>query len=415
MQWIYNLAIGLFSFLFRVYALFNDKAKKGIQGRRDTFQKIKEKVSPDEDWIWVHCSSLGEFEQGRPVIEKLREEYPHYKIALSFFSPSGYEIRKNYNQADLIFYMPLDTAHNAKRLAEIFKPKLWILIKYDYWYNHLQAMRKQGVPIVVVSAVFRKNQIYFKTYGKWFAEQLKKNISYFFVQDDKSKRQIEREGITQVSVVGDTRYDRVQSIADQGGELPWIESFKQDKKLIVVGSSWREDEEHWVKWINNNKLPKNWKIVIAPHETTAKNITFLTEKLEVPFALYSEQKEIEKAQVLVINAIGFLSKIYAYATIAYVGGGYNKSGVHNTLEPAVYGIPIIIGLQYHKFNEVKQLKEKGVIFSVKTYSEFEQVLEKLMQEDSRSIYEKARAVFDENLGATNKVIEECSDYLLSER
>ncbi|MBV7440678.1 3-deoxy-D-manno-octulosonic acid transferase [Weeksellaceae bacterium TAE3-ERU29] len=403
MQLFYNIGIKAMSVGIKILSFFNEKAKKSIEGRKHTFDLIKKTVKKDENWVWIHCSSLGEFEQGRPVIETLKKKHSNYKIALSFFSPSGYEIRKNYNQADLVFYIPFDTPKNAKKLLQVFKPKLWILVKYDYWYNHLKTFKKANVPIIVISSIFRENQIYFKPYGKWFTRQLKENLAHFFIQNEKSKNLLQNIDINQVSVVGDTRFDRVWQIADNAESLSWVETFKNENNLIVIGSSWKEDEDLWIKWINE-KLPNNWKVIIAPHEMTYKSIIELKNQFKVGVTTYKNQNDLQNSKVLIVDAIGFLSKIYAYADMAYVGGGFNKSGVHNTLEPAVFGVPIIIGPHYQKFNEVLELKNEGVILPIKDYTSFEQVLDNLINSELSSFKPKAKKVFDKNLGATNKIL-----------
>ena len=403
MQLLYNIGIKAMSAGIKLLSFFNDKAKKSIEGRKNTFDLIKKTVKKDEDWVWIHCTSLGEFEQGRPVIEALKKKYTKYKIALSFFSPSGYEIRKNYNQADLVFYIPFDTPQNAKKLLQVFKPKLWILVKYDYWYNHLKVFKKAGIPIIVISSIFRENQIYFKSYEKWFARQLKENLAHCFVQNKESKELLQSVGIDEVSVAGDTRFDRVQQIANEAESLNWVETFKNGNNLIVIGSSWKEDEDLWIKWINE-KLQNNWKVIIAPHEMTDKSIIELKNQFKVQITTYKNQNNLHNSKVLIVDAIGFLSKIYAYADLAYVGGGFNKSGVHNTLEPAVFGVPIIIGPNYQKFNEVLQLKNEGVIFPIKDYTTFEQTLDNLIHSELNTFKPKAKKVFDKNLGATNKIL-----------
>ena len=429
MQLLYNFFIHLYTFAFRLAAFFIPKAKLAVDGRNNWEEDLKRKINVEDDWIWMHCSSLGEFEQGRPVFEALKAEYPAYKLALSFFSPSGYEIRKDYALADAVFYFPFDTAGNAKKLTEIFQPKLWILVKYDYWYNHLKFQYKTGTKIVVISAIFRENQIYFQPYGKWFSSKLKKYISHFFVQNQTSEQLLQKIGIENVTVSGDTRFDRVKSIAAQTETLDWIESFKSDKKLMVVGSSWKDDEDLWVQFINES-LPADWKVVIVPHEIKADKIQQLKNSMNKEVVLLSEFSEFNlpfisapldertksknntlgdlggNPDILIVDAIGFLSKIYASADIAYVGGGFNKSGVHNTLEPAVFGVPVVIGPNFEKFNEVKMLKKEGVIYSVSNYPEFKNIMSDLFQNEAKraSIRQKASEVFENQLPSTQIIV-----------
>lgn len=404
MQKIYTFGIKAMELGIKIASRFNEKAQKAIAGRENVWQYLSKKITQNDDWVWVHCSSLGEFEQGRPVIEAIKEKYPKVKVAVSFFSPSGYEIRKNYAEADAVFYLPFDTPQNAQKLIKILKPKIWILVKYDYWYNHIEVYRKAGVPIVVVSAIFRENQIYFKPYGGFFAQKLKTDLAYFFVQNQKSKRLLSQIGVLNAQIVGDTRFDRVKKVANQASKLSWVEAFKQDKKLFVVGSSWKEDEDFWVKWMNED-CPSGWKIIIAPHEMNEKSILALKARFKDRVATFQKQEKLTEAKVLIVDAIGFLSKIYAYADIAYVGGGFNKSGVHNTLEPAVFGVPVVIGENYAKFQEVKDLMAEGALFSVSDYAQFQKIIKKLISEDLAIYKIKTQAVFDENLGATEKIIQ----------
>lgn len=409
MQFLYNFSITLLNLAFNILALFNSKAKKGLIGRKNWEEKLKNTITPDSDWIWMHCSSLGEFEQGRPVFEALKQKYPNYKFALSFFSPSGYEIRKNYKEADLVFYLPFDTPSNAKKLAQILQPKLLILAKYDYWYNHLKYQFNNGTKIIVISAIFRENQIYFKPYGKWFANQLNKYIHRFFVQDKNSELLLNNIGIKQVTIAGDTRFDRVKSIASQTEKLDWVEQFKQNNNLIVLGSSWKEDEDLWIKFINE-KLPNDYKIILVPHEIKAQKIQELKNSIKKNTTLFSElnEKDFTNSKVLIVDAIGFLSKIYASADLAYVGGGFNKSGVHNTLEPAVFGSPVIIGPNYQKFNEVKMLKKEGTLFSISNYNEFEKILIELINNpDKRDLIKsKNKSIFEVQLPSTQIILEQ---------
>ena len=412
MQLFYNFFIQIYQIAFQSAAFFNPKAKLAVDGRENWEENLKQKINVEDDWIWMHCSSLGEFEQGRPVFEALKEKYPNHKFALSFFSPSGYEVRKNYALADVVFYLPFDSEKNGKKLAQILRPKLWVLVKYDYWYNHLKFQHKIGTKIVVISAIFRENQIYFKPYGKWFSSKLKKYISHFFVQDKTSEQLLQKIDIANVTISGDTRFDRVKTIVSQSEKLNWIEDFKSDKKLIVVGSSWKGDEDLWVKFINE-KLPEDWKIVIVPHEIKPDKILNLKNSIQKEIIVYSQtqtqQSTINNPQssILIVDAIGFLSKIYASADLAYVGGGFNKSGVHNTLEPAVFGVPVVIGPNYEKFKEVKMLNKEGIIFSISNYSEFEKINLQLMHnsEKRKAIQSKANQVFAEQLPATQIILQ----------
>lgn len=411
MHTLYTIGIYLFTLAARVLSLFNRKARRAVNGRDKTFKYLSKKLAENKgEWIWIHCSSLGEFEQGRPILEALKRDYPNHKIALSFFSPSGYEVRKNYPLADAVFYIPWDTPLNAKKLSNLFNPKLWILVKYDYWYNHLAEFYKKGVPIVVISSIFRASQIYFQPYGTWFAKKLSTYIHHFFVQDKNSKKRLEKIHIENVTVAGDTRFDRVSALAQSGETLSWLKKFKNHHKLIVVGSSWKEDEDLWVKWINQH-LPQDWKVLIAPHQISEKGIIRLKSIIKPNTILYSKAENLAEAKVIILDTIGLLSKAYAEASIAYVGGGFNKSGVHNTLEPSVFGIPVIIGPNYRKFNEVIELKSAHALFSIENYEDFETTIHHLIKSDLTPFIGHTRKVFSKNLGATQKILKELKPLL----
>lgn len=401
---LYSLYISLLILGLKIAAFFHPKAKKAVTGRKDWEKKLKAQVLPHQKWIWMHCASLGEFEQGRPVFEALKQKYPHHKFALSFFSPSGYEIRKNYALADYVFYLPFDSKKNAEKLAQIFQPEILILVKYDYWFHLLKALRKKEIPVVVISAIFRENQMYFQRYGKTMATMLKKGITHFFVQDVKSEKLLKSIGIQQITISGDTRFDRVKSIVSQDNSLVWLEDFKKNQRLVVVGSSWEDDENLWVQFWNE-KAAADWKLVIVPHEIKPHKIKKLQNSFEDKAELYSAQN-FSSARVLIVDSIGFLSKIYAYADLAYVGGGFNKSGVHNTLEPAVFGVPVVIGSNYKKFNEVKMLKDKEVLFPIENYTMFEKTVNELMQneEKRKKIHQMSKRIFEEQPASTQMIL-----------
>lgn len=354
---LYNLFIFLYGLGISIAAQFNPKAKNWITGRKGWKNKMKQSISPADKVIWVHCSSLGEFEQGRPVMEKIKKDFPHHKLAVSFFSPSGYEVRKDYPGADYIFYLPLDSPRNAKRLIKLLHPEILILVKYEYWYNLLHRLQKKQIPVIVISAVIKEKNLFFRPFANWFRKIIA-GIDHFFVQDNDSKNLLESIGIENVTVSGDTRFDRVKEIREANAQLEFIEKFKGNSKLIVAGSTWPEDEEILVKFINE-KLPDDWKLIFAPHNIKEKEILQLSKKIQKPIAIYtkSDPSQIENAQILVVDTIGILTKIYAYADVSYVGGGFTKTGVHNTLEPAVFGVPIIFGPNYENYFEAIDLLE----------------------------------------------------------
>lgn len=401
MNFLYQIFIQLFCFGYWLSSFFTEKAKKGWQGRKK--QKKIIKALEKEEFIWMHCSSVGEFEQGRPVLEAIKKKYPKRKIALSFFSPSGFELRKNYPKADIVFYLPLDTRANVADLLENFNPKILILVKYDYWLNLLKALKIKGIPVVVISAIFRENQYKNQIFANYFFKALKNHITHFFVQHEKSAQILESYGFSDFSVVGDTRFDRVQQIASQKIEIQWLEKFKGLKKILVLGSTWHSDEEVFLNFLRR-KLPTDWKAVIVPHEINQQNISHFKEIFGEKVSFYSKNINPE-TEILVVDAVGFLSQIYAYADTAYVGGGFNKSGVHNTLEPAVFGLPTVIGPRHEKFNEVQLLIENQVVFPIENEQEFEEIFQFIQAQNPDDFKRRSKEVFNQNLGATLKILD----------
>lgn len=353
-----------------------------MDGRKNWKQKMKSHIQPEDKIIWVHCSSLGEFEQGRPVIEKAKTEFPNHKIVVSFFSPSGYEVRKNYKGADYIFYLPLDTKQNAKALVKTLHPEILILVKYEYWYNLLKRLQKKKIPVIVISAVIKEKNVFFKAWGSWFRKIIRR-ISHFFVQDQDSKNLLESINFHEVTVSGDTRFDRVKEILNSKNELIFVEKFKGNSKLIVAGSTWPDDDEILTDFINS-KLPEDWKIIFAPHNIDQKKIIQLKEKLKLPTTIYTQLKEEEltDSSVLIVDTIGILTKIYAYADVSYVGGGFTKTGVHNTLEPAVFGVPIIFGPNYQRYFEAIELIENEAAVKFENQFEFDEKMSNLIENES---------------------------------
>ena len=344
------------------------------RGERDAFRVLREKVDPEAQYVWFHAASLGEFEQGRPLMEQLRREHPEYKILLTFFSPSGYEVRKNYEGADIICYLPLDTITNARRFLRIIRPVKAYFIKYEFWYNYLHILKHRQVPVYSVSSIFRPDQVFFKWYGKQYSRVLK-CFTHFFVQNEVSKELLAKLGITCVTVTGDTRFDRVLQIKEAAKQLPIVEAFVKDAPLVfVAGSSWPPDEEIFIKYFNEHK---NWKLIIAPHvigEDHLKQIEKLLEDRKVVrYSEYSENSEysekLKNAEVLIINCFGLLSSIYRYATVTYVGGGFGVS-IHNTLEAAVWGVPVFFGPNNQKFQEAQELKACDGGIEINGYDDF---------------------------------------------
>ncbi|WP_196895894.1 3-deoxy-D-manno-octulosonic acid transferase [Aureivirga marina] len=403
---LYNLGIQITGGVLKTVALFQPKMKLFIDGRKDVFNYLERVVSGEDEIIWFHCASLGEFEQGRPLMEKIKEKYPKYKILLTFFSPSGYEVRKNYEKADFICYLPLDTKKNVKKFLSIIKPKAAIFVKYEFWPNYLQELKKRNIDTVLVSGIFRENQVFFKSHGTWMRKALE-SFSYFFVQDENSEKLLQSINFQNVVKCGDTRFDRVFEITQQDNTLKFIEEFKEDKYTIVAGSTWIDDEEHLIRYINE-KMHSDQKMIIAPHNMDKNAIRKLKDSLEKKTVLFSEKegKSLKEFQVFIIDTIGILTKIYSYADVAYIGGGFTKSGVHNTLEAATYGLPIVIGPNFKKFNEVKELVNRKACLVYSNQEELDNYLEKLYS-DTEFLNKTGDAAIQyvrENLGATKTIL-----------
>ena len=406
MRLFYTLCIYLYWFAITIAAPFNPKAKQWKQGRKKLFADLKEKCKDKQNIICFHCASLGEFEQAKPLIEHIKTEYPNATILLSFFSPSGYEHKKNDAVADIITYLPIDTPYCAKKFLQIVKPTAFFFIKYEFWYNFMHRLYLQKIPFFYVSAIFRPSQIFFRKGGKWFARQLQK-ASFFFVQNESSKQLLSQIGIYRVEISGDTRFDRVNAIAQQPFDFnKFMTSFKNGKKLLIAGSSWRPDEQILKDVLKHFK--EQYKLIIVPHHIEKKNVQEI-QSLFYPYKtiLYSEidhRTELGSYEIIIIDTIGLLSKLYRYAAIAYVGGGF-ETGLHNILEAAVFGIPIFFGPQYRKFNEAVELTARGGAFSIH-YSK-EMIYQMQEFEENEECYERScmlcRQYIRENLGAVEKI------------
>ena len=391
MHFLYNLITYLVSALLQVIAFFSPKIKLFVNGRKDVFSTLKNQISSGDKCIWFHAASLGEYEQGLPVMEEITKRFPAHKIVLTFFSPSGYEVRKNTKSADVVVYLPLDTPSNAKRFVKIVNPEMAFFIKYEYWPNYLNELKKRQIPSYLISGIFRKNQLFFKWYGGFYKKALDA-FHHFFVQNSSSKELLLELNKTNVTVSGDTRFDRVASILEKDNSLDFISDFKNDTLTIVVGSSWPKDEELLVKFINENKF--NIKFIIAPHNIKEEQISELKKSISKKTILFSEKDEILKQvhndkisnyDVFIIDTIGILTKIYSYADIAYVGGGFGNPGVHNILEPATFGVPIIIGPNYSHFAEAIALVNMEGCISISNQIELNEAFANLIQnEDIRA-------------------------------
>jgi len=374
---IYNTIVQISWFFLKILAFFNSKIKLFVEGREKSFDILQEGIAKSDSTFWVHVASLGEFEQGRPIIEKLKAEYPLHKIVVTFFSPSGYEIKKNTTVADTVCYLPMDTRANAKLFLEAVHPDLAIFIKYEVWPNYLKLLENKKIPALLVSAIFKKEQIYFKAYGGFMRKTLSK-FSHYFVQDEQSKALLESIRIKHVSISGDTRLDRVSEILDRDNSLDFMEAFKKDKLCFIAGSTWPEDEAILIDYINN--APKKLKYVLAPHTIKSDKILGLAGAFTKKTTLYSklDSNHLGDYDVLIIDHIGLLTKIYSYADIAYVGGGF-ATGLHNTLEPAVFGVPVIIGPNYKGFKEAEELVlRKGILTITDSWS-FGELIKKLLE------------------------------------
>ena len=363
MQFLYNISILFYVLGIRIASLLNSKAKLWIKGRNNIFQTLKTATENQNKILWFHCASLGEFEQGKPIIEAYKIKYPTHKILLTFFSPSGYEIQKNYNGADWVFYLPADTPSNAKRFIEIVKPIKAIFVKYEFWLNYMTELKRTNIPFYSVSAIFRKEQVFFKY--KWFAKQLN-NVRHFFVQDKTSSELLKSIGYNNTTISGDTRFDRVKTNASSAKGIPLVTEFCKQKPTIICGSTWPKDEQLIANFIKENQ---QYNYIIAPHELLKiQQLQKWTNGL-----LFSDANEqnIHNSNVLIIDSIGLLSSIYKYGTISYIGGGFGK-GIHNILEPAAFDTPIIFGPHYNKFNEAKDLIEIGGAISIKNFNELQE-------------------------------------------
>lgn len=405
---LYNVFIFSYGGIIRLFSLFNAKAKLWTNGRKNSFNILSQfKRQCEKPIVWIHCASLGEFEQGRPLIDRMRNEDPQLAVVITFFSPSGFEIRKNYSGADLVCYLPLDTPRNARRFVSILKPQMAIFVKYEYWFNYMKSLHKQSIPLYVVSAIFRPNQHFFKKSGFWFAKQLSL-VSHFFVQNQTSCNLLKSIGYENFTLCGDTRFDRVFEICQNRKSFPLLEAFcnsNPDSKTWVLGSSWHPDELMFVSLIAQQK---NIRLIIAPHEINEAHlmeIKALFSNQQVVFYTTASLETAATADIMIVDTMGMLSQIYQYAHIAYIGGGFGV-GIHNILEAAVYGIPVIFGPRYQKFDEATSLIATGGAFSVNNSAELDNIAHTLMTHDDeyRKVSEACSVFVTQNIGATNKII-----------
>jgi 3-deoxy-D-manno-octulosonic-acid transferase len=410
MFFLYNLLVSLAGFVLKIVALLSPKMKLFIAGRQNVFSDLSSKINPSDKTIWFHAASLGEYEQGLPVIEKIKIRHPDHKIVLTFFSPSGFEVRKNNTVADVTVYLPLDTQSNAKHFLDLVHPDLVFFIKYEYWPNYLNELKNRNITTYLISGIFRDNQMFFKWYGAFYRKALDA-FEHFFVQNVKSRELLLKLGKTNVTVSGDTRFDRVAAILEKDNSLDFIREFKNDTLAIVVGSSWPKDENLLAGYINSTA--NDVKFIIAPHNIKTEQIAQLKNSISKKTVLFSEkgQKNLADYDVFIIDTIGILTKIYSYADIAYVGGGFGNPGVHNILEPATFGVPIVIGPNFSHFAEATALVASGGCISISNQTELDEAFENLIcNEDIRHEKGNICSTFVQmNKNATQIILKQITD------
>lgn len=403
---LYNIFIAIFNSILPIIGLLSPKLKLFANGRKLTFQVLNKKILAEDRVLWFHCASLGEYEQGVPVIEELKKKYSDHKVLVTFFSPSGYEAKKNSTLADIIVYLPIDTNANAIRFIQLVKPELAVFVKYEFWPNYLRVLQNRNISAVFISATFREDQAFFKWYGGFMRKALQ-TVDHFFVQDTISQALIEKQGFSNVTLSGDTRFDRVSHQIEMNNHVDFISEFVNERLCIVMGSSWPEDEEIFIDYIN--EASDKVCFIIAPHEIKDSSANALKRKIKKKTVLYSEKEGIalRDQQVFIMNTIGYLSRVYSYADIAYVGGAMGTGGLHNILEPATFGIPIVIGKNFEKFREARQLQKLAGLFSVSNAGEFNQILNKLVED--KKFREKTGMIsghfINSNTGATGRIME----------
>lgn len=405
MRSLYNVLTHLTYGALNIAQVFSKKMKLFVQGRKESFTILSEAIQDTDRCIWFHCASLGEYEQGVPIIEAVKRSYPNHKIVITFFSPSGYEVKKKTPLADVVLYLPFDTQKNAMAFVSKLKPSLVFFIKYEVWPNYLQELKNQNIPVLLVSGLFRERQAYFKWYGSYMRSALS-SFTHLFVQDERSKTLLNTIGIANSSISGDTRFDRVSHQIELDNRLAFMETFAGNSKCIVFGSTWPEDENLFLDYINHSE--EDIKFVIAPHKIDHGKIENLRNRLKRPSVLYSEMNDdtLVQARVLIVDTIGYLTKIYSYAHVAYVGGAAGSTGLHNILEPATYGVPIVIGENFKDFPEAIKLQQLAGLFSVATSKECSNFLRKLMTDEK--FRQKAGMIcghfVNSNTGATKKIM-----------
>ncbi|HWW41254.1 3-deoxy-D-manno-octulosonic acid transferase [Pedobacter sp.] len=404
MLWLYNFGIFLYNLVVKSIAPYNSKAKLFNQGRRHLFSVLEEKIPKGQKHVWFHFASLGEFEQGRPVLEKIKALYPHKKIIITFFSPSGYEVRKNYALADGIFYLPLDTASNARRFIEIVNPEIAIFTKYEFWHHYFKILKEKNIPLFLISGIFRPNQMFFKWYGGFYRNMLH-CVTWFFVQNQESVHLLQQIGLQNVELSGDTRFDRVYENAEAVKSLPLIEEFISRSPVLLAGSTWPADENLLAQLCLKHP---SWKFILAPHEIGLDHIRQIEKQFPSAVRYSALQNSSADSRVLIIDNIGLLSALYQYGTVAYIGGGFG-AGIHNTLEAAAFGLPVIFGPRYEKFQEAKDLVARKAAISIHNEQELETAFRHLSSHPA--LGQIAKDYVKEKKGATEGILKEISKYL----
>lgn len=401
MKTLYSIGISLYGVCIAVAALFNKKARKLYCGQRKAFSVLAGKIDPSKRYIWIHAASVGEFEQGRPLIEKIKSEQPDTPVLLTFYSPSGYEAKKNYPYADIVSYLPSDTKRNARKFVKMVNPSKAVFVKYEFWPNYLLALQEKGIPTFIVSAIFRRDQLFFKSYGKWYLSLLK-TFDHIFVQTQASADLLAEYGVDKdVTVAGDTRFDRVVEQSTMAKQFPLIEQFVDGKPVIIAGSTWLKDEELLIQYLNETP---DIKLIIVPHEINKSHLYDIFKLLQGNYIRYTDATvaDIDNYNCMVVDAIGMLSSLYQYASVAYIGGGFGV-GIHNLLEAAVYDVPVVFGPNYQKFNEAKELIKAGGGFSVNNYAELKDIFGNLLSDTENNTGKIAGNYVRENTGATEKI------------
>ena len=400
---IYNLGIHIYQLGVKLAALFSDKPAKMVKGHREVFGLLESKIDRNARYIWFHAASLGEFEQGRPLIERIRKDYPQYKILQTFFSPSGYEVRKNYDGADIVCYLPFDTPSNVRKFIDLVNPCMVFFVKYEFWQNYLNELHKRSIPVYSVSSIFRPGQVFFRWYGKSY-QQVLKTFAHLFVQNQESKKLLAGIGVNNTTVVGDTRFDRVLDICAAAKQLPLVQKFKGDALTFVAGSSWGPDEDIFIKYFNAHP---EMKLIIAPHVVNDSHMKEIMAKLNRPCIRYTQATEenVQQADCLIIDCYGLLSSIYRYGEISYIGGGFGV-GIHNVLEAAVYGIPVIFGPNNKKFREAQHLLANKGGFEINGYEDFETLMDKFLADEAylKQSGKSAGDYVKNNSGAMEKIM-----------